>query len=465
MTASQELARWVTEVRFEDLPDAVVSSAKARVCDTLGIAVAARSTAAAEAARAVVGRWGGTPEARLVGEDTRLPAASAALVNGTCAHALDFDDTHLPSVAHPSAPLVPAVLAQAEAVGASGRDTLTALVAGYEVYVRIAMAQFDPESRNSLMFENGLHATSIIGAVAGAAACGKLVGLDADGVANAIAVACSLGAGLIEANRSGGTVKPLHCGWAGHSAVTAAALVEEGLTGPSTVLEGRFGFLRAYAGSRGRTDELVAGLGGDWRTPKIFYKPYPCNHFTHAIVDAALSLKADGLRPDNVRRVEIGTAAPSWRTIGDPIEEKRRPRSPYHATFSAPFVFATALVGGGGLGVTMDDFTEETLADPERMRIAEATDVVPDEECSLLFPHQFPAVVRVETVTGERLERRVMENRGSMSRPLSSEELFAKLEQTAGVLAGALFEACERLDDLQDVGPVLAATATASAAV
>jgi 2-methylcitrate dehydratase PrpD len=458
VTPAQELGLWMAGVEYEDLPEHVVASAKARVADTLGVAVAARDSAAATAARRVAERWGGVEEARAVGDSRRFPAASAALVNGTCAHALDFDDTHLPSIAHPSAPLVPAVIAQAEAVGATGAQTIAALVAGYEAYVRIAMAQYDEVARNSVMFENGLHATSIIGAVAGAAACGKLLGLDGEGLANALAVACSMGSGLIEANRSGGTVKPFHCGWAAHSAIAAAVLVEAGLTGPPTVFEGRFGFLQAYAGGHGRLEALVDGLGSEWRTPEIFYKPYPCNHFTHALVDAALGFKANGLRPADVRRVEIGTAAASWRTIGDPIEEKRRPRSPYHAAFSAPFVFAAALVGGGGLGVSRDDFTAETLADPERRRIAEATDVVVDEECSRIFPERFPAVVRVETGAGDVLEQRVTTNRGGPDRPLSRDELYAKLEQTAERLAPAIFDVCDRLDALDDVRAVLAAT-------
>jgi 2-methylcitrate dehydratase PrpD len=465
VTAARELGEWVAGLRFEDLPQTVVASVRARVCDTLGVAIAAHNTAAARAARAVATRVGGAEEARLVGESRLLPASSAALVNGTCAHALDFDDTHLPSVAHPSAPLVPTVLAQAEASGSNGRDAVTSLVAAYETYVRIALAQYDPAGRNSVMFERGLHATSIVGAVAGAAACAKLLGLDGENVAHAIAVACSMGSGLIEANRSGGTVKPLHCGWAGHAAVMAAALVEAGLTGPPTVLEGRFGLLQAYCGSRGRPDELVRDLGREWHTPEISYKPYPCNHFTHAIVDAALALKADGLHHGNVQRVEIGTAEASLRTIGEPLEEKQRPRTPYHAAFSAPFVFATALVGGSGLGVSGADFTAETLADPARARISEVTTVVADEQCTEQFPERFGAVVRVETRGGDMLERRVPTSRGGPGRSLSDDELFAKLEQTAGDLAPTLSAVCRRLEQLPDVGEVLAATNGAAAPI
>ena len=140
----------------------------------------------------------------VLGEKRRLPAEAAALVNGTYAHSLDFDDTHLPSIVHPSAPLVPAVLAQAEAVGASPEQTAVALVAGYEVLCRLAMAQYEPALGNSVMFEHGFHATSIVGAVAGAAACARLLELDPEGIADAIAVACSVGSGLIEANRGRG---------------------------------------------------------------------------------------------------------------------------------------------------------------------------------------------------------------------------------------------------------------------
>jgi 2-methylcitrate dehydratase PrpD len=458
VTASQELAAWVDGVRYDDLPGEVVASVKARVCDILGIAVAARDVVAAQAARTVALRWGGADEAHVVGSNRRLPAAAAALVNGTCAHALDFDDTHLPSISHPSAPLVPAVLAQAEAFGASGEETIAALAAGYEAYVRIAMAQYDPESRNSVMFERGLHATSIIGAVAGAAACAKLAGIGAEGIANALAVSCSQGAGLIEANRAGGSIKQLHCGWAAHAAISAAELVANGLTGPPTVFEGRFGFLQAYCGDRGRVEEIVKGLGSEWTTPEIFYKPYPCNHFTHAFVDAALAFKARGLDPGSVRRVTLGTAGPSLRTVGEPIAEKRSPRTPYHAVFSGPFVFATALVGGSGLGVSHADFTEATLNDVERRRIAEATDVIEDAACTEAFPHVFAGVVEVETTAGERFEERVLTNRGGPARPLSDGDRYTKLEQNAGELAPGIFELSSRLETLDDVGELLAAT-------
>ena len=427
--------------------------------DTLGICVAARDTDAPRAVRALIAEWAGTPEATLIGENTACPAVSAALFNGTCAHSLDFDDTHLPSVVHPSAMLVPAVLAEAEARGAGGRAVIASLAAAYEICTRLSMAQFDPRTGNSIMFDRGLHASAILGAVAGAAACAKLRNLHSRGIANAMAVASSMGAGLIEANRTGGTVKRVHGGWAGHASVSAAGLAAHGVSGPPTVFEGRFGLFQAYCGDRWNPDELTADLGTRWDVPGIFYKPYPCNHFTHAFVDAAIALKARGVSGEDVVQISLGTAAASWHTIGDPIEEKRRPRTPYHAQFSGPFVFASALVGGSGLGVTMTDFTDATLADPLRRRLAACTDVLVDDECTRIFPHQFPGTVRIATRDGRELEERVLVNRGGPQRPLSRSDLTAKLEINAGGHAERIVHAIAGLADAPSIRPLLQACA------
>ena len=455
MTIAERLAAFARGLAFDRIPRPVVDSVRDRVMDTLGICVAAREVDAVQAALGVVEEWGGRGESTLVGRPERRPPASAGLFNGTAAHALDFDDTHLPSIVHPSAMLVPAVLAQAEACGSSGREAIAALAAAYEVCTRLAMAQYDSELGNSVMFEHGLHASSIIGTVAGAAACARLRGLDDGGIAEAMAIAASMGAGLVEANRSGGTVKKFHGGWAAHASLSAAAAAANGLTGPRTVFEGRFGFFSAYCREHWDPDACTAGLGERWDTPGIFYKPYPCNHFAHAFVDAALALRARGVRAEDVVRVVLGTAAASWRTIGDPIEEKRCPRTPYHAQFSAPFVFATALVGGSGLGVTQADFTESALEDPLRQRVAGVTEVVVDDECTRRFPHAFAGVARVVLADGEQLEERVLVNRGGPDRPLTRQELVTKLQSNAGALAPGIADACARLQELDTVAELM----------
>ncbi|MDE2572775.1 MAG: MmgE/PrpD family protein, partial [bacterium] len=262
------------------------------------------------------------------------------------------------------------------------------------------------------------------------------------------------------ANRAGGSVKRIHCGWAAHAAVTAAELAAYGLTGPPSVLEGRFGFFEAYCRERWDRTAVLDELGQRWETPRIFFKPYPCNHFTHAVVDAALSLRAQGVEAEQISHVTIGTARASHRTIGDPIEEKRRPQTPYHAAFSAPFVFATAMVGGGGLGVGFEDFTERALSDPARRRLAAKCDVVIDEACDALFPVQFPAVVEVELHDGRCVAERVMANRGGGDRPLGREELRRKLVMAMDQQrAAALIEAAADLGAARSVARLFEAVA------
>ena len=180
-----------------------------------------------------------------------------------------------------------------------------------------------------------------------------------------MAIACSMGAGLLEANRAGGSVKRMHCGWAAHCGVVAAQAAEAGLTGPPTVLEGRFGFFRAYCGDVYDEGALLEGLGdASGRRPRASSSPTRRTSSPTPGIDAAVALRERGLRPEEVESVRIGVAGATLRTIAQPREAKIRPESGYHAQFSGPFTFALALRGGGGLGVYLDDFTDAAVRDP-----------------------------------------------------------------------------------------------------
>lgn len=434
---ARTLGEFVVRSRAEGLPDAVLADAKRRLLDVVGNALAASRTVPGEAARAVADGWRGGGTSGVVGSGGRYPAAAAALVNGTLAHALDFDDTHLPSVLHPSSSVVPAALAVAEATGRSGAETLAAIAVGDELNVRLGSVGYDAQRRVNVFFERGFHATSICGTLAAAATAATLLRLDADGVADAVGIAASMGAGLLEANRTGGSVKRVHCGWAAHAGVCAAELARAGLTGPPTVLEGRFGFFQAYCGDHADAAALTDGLGERWEVMSVFFKPYPCNHFTHPGIDAALALRAAGLDPGEVAEVELGVPTAVLRTIGEPLEEKLRPRSGYHAQFSGPFTVASALLGGGGLGLYLDDFSDERACDPRRLELARRVRLVADEECDRIFPLRFPARLRVRTVGGETREVFVASSRGGPEHPLSDDELRRKFELNASRVLGA----------------------------
>ena len=448
------------------LPAEVVRSVPQRVLDVLGICVRATTLDTSGAMSGLVLDEGGAEVATGVGLARRVPARAAAFLNGGLAHSLDYDDTHLPSILHPSASVVPAALAAGEAAGATGAQVLAAVAVGLEVAVRTGMAGYDPDADGgrgqSVYFEHGQHATSICGALGSAAAAAMLWRPgDAGAVANSIAVACSMASGIIEANRTGGTVKRVHCGLAAHAGLTAAALVARGLTGAPTALEGRFGFFEAWLRDEWREGPVVDGLGTEWCAADIFYKPYPANHFTHAGIDAARRLRAAGLRADEVEHAHLGVASPTVRTIGEPLEVKQRPPTGYAAQFSGPFTVAAALLGGSGLGLGLADFSDERATDPAHVALMSRVTVGADERCDAVYPEQFPAVLTVRTTDGRTLEEQVMVNRGGPGDPLSDDELVTKFtDNVAGLLDGegaaAVVGACASFATLDSLDPLLA---------
>ncbi len=434
MTLLNQLADFAAGVRYEELPDAVTRSLRQRILDIAGLNLAARPLSTSDMAVAVARQWQGPEEAQLIAYPGRLPAAAAAFVNGTLAHSLDFDDTHLPSVLHPSASIVPAALAAGEAVGASLHEVLAASAGGYEICVRTGMAAYDRELGNSVFFERGWHATSICGTLAAAAVAARLYGLGADGVGHAMGIAASMGGGIIEGNRSGGSVKRLHCGWAAHAGLVAAQCAREGFTGPPTAFEGRFGFYQAFCGGTLFPEEITEGLGREWCIPDIFYKPYPANHFTHAGIDAVFRLR-DRVAVEDIAAIDLRVSTPTLRTIAEPREQKIRPQSGYHGQFSGPFTVAAAFLAEGGvrgLGLWLDDFTDDNVRNPRYLDLAAKVSVDSDPACDAIFPNQFPAILRVRTHAGEELEERVMANRGGPQNPLSEDELRTKFSANAG---------------------------------
>lgn len=429
-TLAQKLAKFAVDTRFENLPVVVVDSIKSRVLDILGITAAAALLDTSRAVRQLTEFQGGVGQANAVGIPALLPASQAAFVNGVLAHSLDYDDTHLPSVLHPSASVIPAVLAAAQASDANGQDVIRAIAIGLEVCVRIGMAGYDDKTKNSTFFEHGQHATSICGTMGAAAGVASLFG-DESLIWNALGVAGSMASGIIESNRTGGTVKRLHCGWAAHSGVTAVELVRAGLTGPPTVLEGRFGFFEAWLHGVYDPHAITDGLGEEWSIQDIFFKPYPANHFTHAAIDAAAALRRAGISPDEIESITLGVPMPTLRTVGEPIAIKRMPETGYMAQFSGPYAIVAGLLGGSGLEVGLDDYTDELARDDYRRSLMAKVDVVADPRCTEIFPMQFPAIVTARLTDGRTVVEEVLTNRGGPARPLSFEDLTRKFRDNA----------------------------------
>jgi 2-methylcitrate dehydratase PrpD len=394
------LASYVADLSYEDIPEEVRERAKVLTLDFLGSAIRARRDAQSTPsllktleALALDGRG----ESTVFGDAKSWSPAVAALLNGALGHSLDFDDTHADSSLHPSAPVVPAAFAVGELVGASGRDVLTAIVAGYEVCCRLGQA-LDPTSH----YARGFHPTATAGTYGAAAAAGKLFGLSKEQLIAAFGVAGSQAAGSLQFLVNGAWNKRYQVGAAAMNGVIAATLARNDFVGATQSVEGKHGLLAGYTDDA-HPHKATAGLGEIYETMKIGVKPYPSCRYTHAAIDALIAMRREhNLTPDQIRRVEVGLHRNGITLTGD-AATKRHPTSVVGGQFSMFFTGAVAL-DQGRFG--WDDY--DRLGDAALDALADKFDVVQDERLEIGRKHPFGA--RVSITTDDAVHERIHED-------------------------------------------------------
>ncbi|TET85054.1 MAG: MmgE/PrpD family protein [Desulfobacteraceae bacterium] len=272
-TYSRKLGEFVERLAFDDVPKKVIEEAKLHILDTLGVALAAYGMDFAQIMLEVSKGLGGPPESTVIGSGERLSAPNAALVNGTMAHGLDYDDMHREAALHLSAFAVPTALAVSEAQGKSGKSAIVGVVAGYEVGARLGLAA------SGRLLLRGWHPTGVLGAFAAAAVTGSILALSAKQISTAMGIAGSQSSGLAQWIEEGSWTKRMHPGWAAHSGIIAVLLAQKGYDGPQRIYEGKMGLYNSYLGE-GNFDleRLTQGLGSRWETRQICYKLYPCGY-------------------------------------------------------------------------------------------------------------------------------------------------------------------------------------------
>jgi 2-methylcitrate dehydratase PrpD len=375
------------------------------------------------------------------------------MLNGTLAHSLDFDDTHAPGSLHPSAPITPAAFAAAEMMGSDGKALIAAIVAGYEVQIRLSLA-LDPAAH----YDRGFHPSATCGAFGAAAAAGRLLGLDASGLANAFGIVLSMAAGSMQFLVNGAWTKRSHVGHAAMCGLIAATLAREGYEGAAEAIEGKWGFLHAYAPAADAA-RVTDALGSRWETLKIAVKPYPSCRYSHAAIDGILALAREhGIRADEVEEVAVGLPESGWKIIGDPEPAKQSPQSVVDGQFSMAFCAAVALRTGG---LVWDDYAAH-LGDPATLALCRKVSTRVDPKAQADFPGEMSASVRIRTPRGAH-ETYVRVPKGEPANFLSAAELRAKFDGLAAPylsaarrdeLAGALLA----LDEARDVGALLRLT-------
>jgi 2-methylcitrate dehydratase PrpD len=389
----------------------------------------------------------------VIGLYEQLPAANAAFANAMLCHGLDFDDTHSDSVSHVSTVIAPAALAGGEALRASGRDVLAAVVAGNEVVCRVGMAASGEFHRR------GFHPTAICGVFGGVAAVARLSDLDAPTATRALGIAGSFAGGLFAYLADGTPTKPMHPAWAAHGAHLAVALARHGAAGPRSVLEGKFGLYHAFLGAEeGEID--IAGqlsdLGTRWETPRIAYKAFPVCHFMHGSLGAAAE-GADGrtFAPHEIADVVVTVPAAGVSLVLEPADSKIAPRSEYEGKFSLQYSIASLLVRGH---VAVADFTEEAIADPDVLGVARRVRYETREYPS--YPQAFPGGARVRLSDGTSFEADLPYQQGGPENPLAPAEVRAKYRENAALVlsddaADRLEQAILALDELDDLREAL----------
>ncbi len=450
MTLALELAKRINALRYEALPPEAVRWAKVGILDTIGVTLAGADEECTRIVAGVTLRGGSGGPALVFGRGARAGALDAALVNGTAAHALDFDDCNNTLGGHPSAPILPALIALAEDIGASGRDFIVAYVAGFETECKIALGVHFHH------YTKGWHPTATLGVFGGAAACARLMKLSDERTATALSIAASLAAGL-KAN-FGTMTKPLHVGHCNRSGLFAALLARDGYTASADIFEHKQGFLSVFNGLGNYDASKILPAWGqpyDIVQPGIAIKQYPCCGSTHSALDAMLKLAREH-KPaaDDIERVDVWTHARRLEHTNRPD-----PKSDLDAKFSVQYCMARAIADRR---IAIEHFEGKSYLEPAVRKLLQRVHAATYTTAQFPEDNHFGAEVKITLRGGKVLAARADQPFGRTSdNPLPAALLKEKFEDCAGrVLAPAgvarLYAAIQGFEKLKDVNALTA---------
>ncbi|MFN0074442.1 MAG: MmgE/PrpD family protein [Chloroflexota bacterium] len=415
---SETLARWAVDQQQITLASDTAKQAKMALLDFFGVTLGGANIPSAQVIRAMALAQGGAPEATLLGFHHRVPGLSAARANGTAGHALDMDDGHKLAAGHPGVTVIPAALAAAEIMDASGSELLTAIAVGYEVFVRIASAM------NPSHLDRGFHTTGTIGPLGAAAAAGLLLGLNQRQLTHALGAAASSASGLFQVLHEGAMFKPVHAGRAAEAGLFAAIWAMHGGEAPRFALDGQDGLLRAYA-ERVDPALITADLAEPQAILGMYVKLHSACRHVHAAVDAGLELfHHRGLNPDAVCAIEVDTYEVADRMTGHKGDVRDIPT----ARFSLPFCLALAAFRGAAGPI---EFVDSTLNDDQLHSFTRKVTVREDPALTALYPHERGARLMVHMDNGDTETICVMFPRGEPENPATDAEYHAKFRANA----------------------------------
>lgn len=415
-----QLAQFSAALRYEDIPPEVTAHVKLCLLDTLGCGLFGSTLEWVRIVRKTVGEIDGAGIANLWATAETASVANAALVNGTAIHAFELDDLHKHSIVHPGSVVVSAAMATAAFTGdASGRDLITAMVAGYEVSSRVGMAL------GGAHLKQGWHPTGTHGTLGAAAAAASILGLSAEQTLHAIGTAGSQSSGLMSAQFSS-MVKRLNAGHAAQAGTVAALLARNGFLGIPDLLENEYGGYLSTFSPVSETELIAKDLGVDWQVARIGFKPYSTNGSCHPAIDALLAMReSNGITVADVDSVVIHCSTATFKHVGWPYE----PVSVTSAQMNLPYIVAVVLTDGDAF---IDQFSAERIVDPELIAFSRRVSVIADPEIDAggdAMRHR----TRVEVVLkdGTSLQDERMHAKGSAALPLTIDDVERKFFKLA----------------------------------
>jgi len=442
---TRTLARYIVDSRYADIPPPVKHEAARALLNWMGCAIGSSRHETVECALAALADFSGPPQASLLGRRERMDILHAALINGISSHVLDFDDTHARAV-HPSAPVLPAILALAEWRRISGEDLVHAFVLGVEAECRVGLAVF-PEH-----YERGWHITGTAGVFGAAAAAGKLLNLNEQQMTWALGIAATQSSGLRE--MFGSMCKSYHPGHAAHDGLTAALLASRNFTSSERGIEAPRGWARVLS-TKFDPAKITAELGGRFELMSNMYKPFACGLVVHATIDACIQLRNEHkLAPESVASVELAVCpiVMELTAITDPQTGLEGKFSIFHAA-AAAIVF-----GAGGEA----QFSDAAVRDARIVALRQRITAVPDPQL-----RKIAARVNVRLNDGRVVTKHVENALGTLKRPMSDADLEAKCRGlTDGIISPSqtdeMIRLCWSIAALPDAGAIARAAVPAA---
>jgi 2-methylcitrate dehydratase PrpD len=449
MNETQELAKFVVDLRFKDLPETVVNKAKGLILDLFGCQLAFATLPWNKAVfQYVRNKNSASQESTVINYGLKTTAEYAAFANAVFGHGFEMDDTEMLTASHPGVAVIPAALAMGEVKVISGKDFITAIVGGYDAMLRPGIAA-------RAMMMRGFHSTGVGGTLGSAAATGKILGFNASTMVNAIGIAASESSGITEYAISGGSVKRMHAGFACSSGVRAALLAELGVTGPTAAIEGKKGFCHVFSDECNMA-ELTRDLGKEFRIMLTGNKPYCCCAGQHTVIDAGDNLKNKyNINPEDIEEIIIEQRPREAINLGNIII----PQDIISAQFSARFGLALRLIKGANGYL---DYNETNIRDPQILDLVKKMKYIPDEKgAKLKIDDGGPAAVTIKMKNGTTFEEMVNYAKGSVQNPMNLKDLEEKFRGlTANILPAkrveAIISTVKRIDELDNINRLAA---------